>query len=54
MQEPVKQDFECHSCGSMYQVVWDPDEVELNKKHAPGLCPFCGADVVEIAQLDVD
>jgi hypothetical protein len=37
----------------MYQVVWDPDEVELNLKNAPERCPFCGADV-EKAQLDID
>ncbi len=53
MQEPVNQEYERHSCGSMYQVVWDPDEVELNLKPAPELCPFCGA-AVEKAQLDID
>jgi hypothetical protein len=53
MEAPVKKEYECHSCGSMYYVIYDPDEVELKLKPGPELCPFCGSSVEE-AILDVD
>jgi len=47
MEAPVKKEYECHSCGSMYYVIYDPDEVELKLKPGPELCPFCGSSVEE-------
>ena len=47
MEAPVKKEYECHNCGSMYYVIYDPDEVELKLKSGPELCPFCGSSVEE-------
>ena len=34
--------YDCHTCGSMYEVRWEQDEVELPYSEVPEYCPFCG------------
>ena len=41
----AKKEYECPSCGSIYTVQWEPDEVDTAFSGVgPELCPFCGDD----------
>ena len=53
MQEPAQKEYECHSCGSIYEIRWDPDDVELKLKPSPDICPFCSSGV-KAQELDTD
>ena len=42
----AKKEYECPSCGSIYTVQWEPDEVDTAFSGVgPELCPFCGDDI---------
>jgi len=38
----MEHEYDCHTCGSMYKISWEVDEVELPYSDIPEYCPCCG------------
>ena len=38
----VTKSYDCHTCGSIYKVTYDDDEVDIGYSSLPEYCPFCG------------
>ena len=50
----VKKEYECPSCGSVYDVEYDPDVVDTSfVGTGPEFCPFCG-EQIESEELPED
>jgi transcription elongation factor Elf1 len=50
----VKKEYECLSCGSMYDIQWDSDEVDIAFSGAgagPKYCSFCGEEI-EVEEME--
>ena len=48
MTDIIVKKLECQSCGSQYNITYDPDEVHLDyPTEHPLICPFCGEEVVD-------
>ena len=42
----IKKEYECPSCGSFYNIHWDPNEVDtVFSGVGPGFCSFCGEEI---------
>ena len=37
-----KHEYDCQSCGSIYEIKWETEEVELPYSTIPEYCPCCG------------
>ena len=50
----IQKEYECPNCGSIYKVMWDPNEVDTAFSGAgPEFCPFCG-ETIETEELPED
>jgi DNA-directed RNA polymerase subunit RPC12/RpoP len=49
----MEHEYDCHTCGSIYKVKWEPDEVELPYSDVPEHCPFCGAKQDSVSTEDI-
>ena len=42
----IKKEYECLNCGSIYNIHWDPEEVDtIFSGVGPEFCPFCGEQI---------
>ena len=47
----IKKEYECLSCGSIYDIHWDSEEVDTAFSGVgPEFCPFCG-EQIEVGEL---
>jgi hypothetical protein len=48
------KEYDCLSCGSIYDIHWDPEEVDTAFSGVgPEFCPFCG-EQIEVEELPED
>ena len=53
----ITKSYDCHTCGSIYKVSYDDDEVDIGYSSIPEYCPFCGTkheDIDEELGMDFD